>query len=116
MKTKSIMQGFTCKKWVAVEEGPRTAAGARTLICRCMACGQTKTIRAKDLGSGMTADCKCDKCTPELLPKNKGMACISRTNNCPKNANGYCCYYCENKEHCPDACLNRPDSCGSYYT
>lgn len=115
MRTKSIMQGFTCKKWIAIAEGPRTAAGARTLLCKCMACGATKTIRAKDLGSGTAADCRCDKTAPAILPKNKGVSCKSRLKHCRKSASGFCCIYCEQKNECEDACLNRPDKCGSYF-
>lgn len=115
MRNKSIMQGFVYKKWIAVAEGERTLTGSRTLLCKCIACGKTKIIRVKDLGTGEVADCKCSGTIPAILPKNKGYACVSRIKSCIRNAKGYCCFYCDKKYECVDACHNRPDKCSSFW-
>jgi hypothetical protein len=119
MRLKIIAHGLTCGKWIAIEEAPKTAKGTRQMTCRCMACGEVKTIRLDKLRDRTAADCTCGRWVPGRLPKGGGYACehrVTRDAWCETNLNrrGFCCYHCKEKENCEHACQNTPDRCESF--
>ena len=113
-RAKKFIPGYVYKKWVIVAEG-EPAGKNRTVVCKCLACGEVKTIRTDRISAGVAKNCECGQRVPMTLPQNKGIACRSRLKTCLKSAGGYCCYFCEKKHECADACLNMPTKCGSYY-
>ena len=113
-RAKKFFEGLIFFFFLVVGDGPMSGKN-RTVICKCLACGAVKTVRVDSIQNGRAADCTCKKRVPLTLPQNKGIACKSRLKSCIKSAGGYCCYYCPSKRTCDDACLNKPDKCGSFY-
>lgn len=118
MREKIIVHGTRCKNWVAIIESTQKGK-PRQFTCRCLACGELKTVRVSNLRSGNVRKCSCQKQPPAILPLMSGTSCRSRVHNpadCPtkENFKGYCCYHCKEKE-CAARCKNTPDKCGSFY-
>lgn len=121
MRKRIIAHGMHCKTWVAIVENSETGQ-PRQFVCRCLACGEVKTIRMDRLRAGTAKRCKCNRDAPLLLPHGSGASCRSRVTGCPssccptrENYRGYCCYYCELYGECAAECKNTPDKCGSFY-
>lgn len=110
-----IKQGYRIKKWVVVAENGQTEAGSRKMTLKCLACGKVKEITAGAISRKRVADCSCKEEIPRCLPYNEGTACRARVTTCAKNAAGYCCGHCPDANNCADACLNKPEKCGSFY-
>lgn len=119
MKNPNIYHGKKIKKWVVVAEAEKVGKKRRFLL-KCLACGSTKTTTSDKLADGATlASCNCGKSVPFELPKYNGTACdcrITALHRCASGLNyqGFCCYWCPDKEDCPDECLNTPDKCGCF--
>lgn len=114
MRPKRTLIGYRHDKWVAVEELEQQGR-KRRLKCKCVVCGSTKEFLADKLKAGTVAACACTDQANRNLPKNTGIACSYRSNNCAINSAGACCYYCRLRTVCEEKCLNNPELCGSFF-
>lgn len=114
MRQKKIWHGYRFKTYVVLEEAPKENRTRRAYV-RCLACGDEKIVNVQSISSKKLAACKCGYDVPTFLPYGQGIACQARTPTCEINENGACCYWCDEKENCNEACLNMPDKCGSFY-
>lgn len=118
MKTPKIVYGKRIKKWVAVADTDKIN-GKRRIVMKCVCCGATKVVGTDQILNGSIQNCNCEGETPAELPKYKGYACDSRVTmrrRCASglNVQGFCCYWCPDKDDCDDNCLNSPDRCGCF--
>lgn len=119
MKNPKVYHGKRIKKWVVVAEAEKIGS-KRRFVLKCLACGATKNTTVDKLAeSAHLANCNCKREIPAELPKYNGTACncrITALHRCASGLNhqGFCCYWCPEKEDCLDECLNTPDKCGCF--
>lgn len=110
---KTILIGLRVKNWVVVAESEQDQTP--TLVLRCTRCGASKKVTTANAVSGDVDRCDCSPRINRVARLGMGVGCEARERTCLDSQAGLCCYHCQKRSRCENACLNTPDKCRSFY-